>query len=230
MDRQGIIFDFNGTLFRDSELHSEAWRQMALKLRGTPLSNDELATNVHGRINPDIVRYLKGELLDIETITKLSLEKEEIYRNLCLEASPLRLAPGAEELLDFLAERNIPRAIATSSEQTNLAFYLRTFPLERWFTWEFIIFDDGTLPGKPAPDIYLKAAQRLSIAPEHCVVVEDAVSGIESARRAGIGTIVAVGPEENHKTLKGIPGVSQVVDSLDELKSLFLASPSTSAL
>lgn len=64
--------------------------------------------------------------------------------------------------------------------------------MERWFDPEKIVYDDGTLPGKPNPDIYLKAARTIGLAPSRCVVVEDAVSGIEAARRAGAGYIVAM--------------------------------------
>lgn len=219
---QGIIFDFNGTLFRDSQLHSEAWRRMALKLRGSELTDDELTQHIHGRINPAIIQYITGQTLDDQTVLELSLEKEQIYRELCLDGFVMQLAPGAEELLDFLKEHEIPRAIATSSESTNLDFYLKSFPLERWFSKSDIVYDDGTLPGKPAPDIYLRAAKRLDLSPKQCVVVEDAVSGIRSAHRAGIGLIVAVGPPETHADLSLLNEVDRVIDDLMELKPLFL--------
>lgn len=63
--------------------------------------------------------------------------------------------------------------------------FFDTLGLDRWFDLDKVIYNDGTLPGKPAPDLYLKAAQRLCVAPETCVIFEDSGAGIESAQRAG---------------------------------------------
>jgi beta-phosphoglucomutase-like phosphatase (HAD superfamily) len=121
------------------------------------------------------------------------------------------------ELLDFLVERRTRRTIATASETTNLEFYLEHLSLERWFARELIVYDDGSRPGKPAPDIYCQAARNLGLAPAQCVVVEDAVSGIEAARAAGIGHVVVLGPIRHHRELAQLPGVDRVIENLGEL-------------
>ena len=193
----GVIFDFNGVLFWDNPLHEEAWRQYSARLRGRPLTDQEMAEQVHGRVNRDIFAYVLGQMPADDELARLADEKEIIYRRLCLEAGEaFGLSPGAVELLDFLAANDVPRAIATSSPWVNLSFYIEHLDLGRWFTPDRLIYDRGRYPGKPAPDIYLEAAAALQLPPAACVVVEDSLAGIAAARTAGIGRIVALGPAE----------------------------------
>lgn len=221
---QGIIFDFNGVLFWDNALHEEAWRRYSATLRGYPLTDDEMTHHVHGRVNKDIFGYVLGEPVAAERSLALAAEKEAIYRELCLAAGEtLRLSPGAAELLDELTAQGIPRAIATSSAWPNVAFYLERLNLERWFPREWIIFDEGRYPGKPAPDIYLTAAARLGPEPGECVVVEDSLAGIQSAAAAGISRIIALGPPERHAALAALDGVDAVVASLREFPVALIA-------
>lgn len=189
----GVIFDFNGVLFFDSHLHERAWNALSTLLRGGPLTPSELREHVHGRPNAYIVSYLTGDALTGQTATRQVEHKEEMYRELCLrEPAAFRLSEGCADVLDWLKAARVPIAIATSSPAENVAFFREHFALERWFAPNTIVHDDGTLPGKPAPDIYLRAAERIGLRPEQCVVVEDSASGIKSARAARIGWIVAV--------------------------------------
>ena len=157
MDK-GIIFDFNGTLFWDSEKHLKAWREFSKQVRSYPFTDNEMRDKMFGRTNEDIVGYLLGRKPDTELVEKLGQEKEAVYRSMCRnDMKHTVLAPGAVEFLDFLKENNIPRAIATMSEKSNVDFYIETFNLKKWFDIDKIVYADGTIPGKPAPDIYIKA-------------------------------------------------------------------------
>lgn len=191
MDR-GIIFDFNGTLFWDSALHEEAWKALSKEVRGTAFSDEECKLHMHGRTNPAILAYALGREPTEAEAKEAGRKKEEYYRSLCLQKEKLSLAPGAEELLEYLKEHNIPRAIATSSQQDNVDFYLKHFPLLDYFDLNHIIYDDGTLPSKPDPAIYLKAINVLQIPAEKCIVCEDAPSGILSAQRAKAGLVLGI--------------------------------------
>ena len=102
-------------------------------------------------------------------------------------------------------------AIATSSDLGNVNFYFEMFHIERWFSRDRVVYDDGTMNGKPAPDIYLRAADRLKLKPEECAVYEDAVSGIKAARNAGIGEIVAVASANTPEILGAQEGVTRVI-------------------
>jgi len=215
---QGIIFDLNGVLWWDCALQEQAWAQFSAALRGQPLSPAEMALHVHGRNNRYTLEYLLSRPLTAGELERLSEEKETVYRQLCLaEGTGFCLSPGAAPLFDWLAARDVPRAIATASGPANVGFFRKHLGLDRWFEVEAIVHDDGTLRGKPAPDLYCRAAQVLGLPPSGCVVVEDSVSGLEAARVAGIGLIVAIGQRRDHATLAALPGVCLVVESLAHL-------------
>lgn len=223
MKYRGIIFDFNGTLFWDSKKHYDAWYKFSEKLRGTPFSENEMREKMFGRTNEAIIEYAIGRKPDKETVKKLTEEKEGLYRQMCREDKENTcLAQGAEDLLDFLCKNNIPHTIATMSEKNNVDFFIEEFRLPKWFDINKIVYDNGKIPGKPAPDIYLIAAEKLGLSPAECIVVEDAVSGIEAARAAGIGKIIAIDSMEPVEVYKKIPAVSQIITSFDEIdRNLF---------
>lgn len=223
MTYQGIIFDFNGVLWWDSQLQAQAWRQFAHVHTGHSLTDADINTHVHGRTNRHTFEYLLQRSLTAAEVADLIQRKEGIYRQLCLEqGTGFRLSPGAVTLLADLQARRIPHTIATASEKSNLDFFFAHLDLQRWFDPAQVVYDDGTRPGKPAPDVYLQATRNLALPPAACVVVEDSRSGIEAARRAGIGCIVALGPAATHPQLRQTPGVGQVIASLTELPALNL--------
>lgn len=214
---KGIIFDFNGTLYWDSKLHYEAWREYSAMLRSYPFTDDEMREKMFGHTNSDIIEYLIGEKPTQEMVDKYGKEKEAVYRQRCLEnPSEFKLAPGAIELLDYLKENNIPRTIATMSEWDNVEFYIKEFKLEKWFDIDKIVFSNGNIPGKPAPDIFLIAAEKIKLLPKDCIVVEDAIAGINSARKAGIGKIIAIASLEPIDFYKNIEGVYDIIQNFYE--------------
>lgn len=218
---KGIIFDFNGTLFWDSEKHLEAWREFSKRLRPHPFTDEEMRDYMFGRTNEDIIAYLIGKKPSKEMVDTLGQEKEAVYRQMCRnDAKNTHLAPYAEEFLDWLKENNIPRTIATMSEKSNVDFYIKEFNLEKWFDIDKIVYSDGTIKGKPAPDIYEIAAGKLGLKPQECVVVEDAVSGIEAARAAGIGKIVAIASMESPDLYKDIPAVSLIIKDFKDFRAI----------
>ena len=99
-------------------------------------------------------------------------------------------------------------------------FYIKEFNLEKWFDIDKIVYSDGTIKGKPAPDIYEIAAGKLGLKPQECVVVEDAVSGIEAARAAGIGKIVAIASMESPDLYKDIPAVSLIIKDFKDFRAI----------
>ncbi len=219
----GIIFDFNGTLFFDSHLHYDAWRIFSKRLRGYSFSDEEMQKYMFGRTNADIIEYAIGKKPEPELVEKLAKEKETLYRNECLKNREiLKLAPGAEKFLDWLKENNIPRTIATMSEWDNVAFYIDVFKLSNWFDLDKIVYSNGKIPGKPAPDIYQIAAKNIGLPIEECIVVEDAISGINSAKAAGAGRIIAISSEEPVEYYQKISGISQIIKNFDEIdRSIF---------
>ena len=218
MKYKGIIFDFNGTVLFDSEKHLEAWREYSKQLRGTPFTDEEMRDYMFGRTNEDIIAYAIGKKPDPELVNKLGLEKEAVYREMCRkEGDNLKLAPHAEEFLDFLCENDIPHTIATMSGIENVEFYIEQFNLKKWFDIDKIVYANGKIPGKPAPDIYLIAAQNLELDPKDCIVVEDAVSGINAAENAGIGKIIAMASMEPVELYKNMLSVGEIITDFNQL-------------
>ncbi len=220
---KGIIFDFNGTLYWDSQLHYDAWREYSAMLRDKPFSDEEMRTQMFGHTNADIIEYLIGHKPSKEMVDKYGKEKEAVYRKRCLaDPENFKLAPGAVELLDYLKEHNIPRTIATMSEWDNVEFYIKEFHLEKWFDIDKIVYSDGKIPGKPAPDIFLIASKKIGLEPRDCVVAEDAIAGINSAKSAGIGKIIAIASLEPVEYYKKIDGISQVLENFQQFeRSIF---------
>ncbi len=228
---KGIIFDFNGTLLFDSEKHLEAWREYSRQLRGKAFTDEEMRDYMFGRTNEDIIAYAIGRKPEPELVKKLGLEKEAVYRDMCRnDRENFKLAPHAEELLDYLCENRIPHTIATMSGIENVEFYIEEFKLERWFDIDKIVYADGKIPGKPAPDIYQIAAKNLNLAPEDCIVVEDAVSGINAAYNAGIGKIIAIASMEPVELYKKMPCVGQVITDFSQLDRNQFVKESTAVL
>ena len=215
MNMEAVIFDFNGVLWWDGHLQDKAWKAYSKELRGWPLSDEEMAVHVHGRNNRHTLQYLLREEVTGSRLEKLSEEKESVYRDLCLDQSVnFKLSPGAVELLDFLVQQHISRTIATASARPNVDFFVQHLELARWFDLNKIVFDDGQKAGKPAPDFFLQAASLLDRDPELCIVIEDSRSGIEAARSARVGVIIALGPKKDQQELGRLEGVDQVIESL----------------
>lgn len=223
---KGIIFDFNGTLYWDSQLHYDAWRDYSKILRGYSFTDEEMRDRMFGHTNEDIIEYAIGKKPSKEMVEKYGKEKEALYRKRCLlDPENFKLAPGAVEFLDYLKENNIPRTIATMSEWDNVEFYIKEFHLEKWFDIDKIVYSDGTIPGKPAPDIFMIAAEKIGLNPADCVVVEDAIAGIKSAEDAGIGEIIAIASLEPIEFYKKISAVNRIIKNFYEFDKSILEIP-----
>lgn len=200
----GVIFDFNGTMFFDGEFQEKSWRQFLKTKIGREVSEEEFHEYVHGRNSEVTLPYFLKRELTKEEVEDLEEEKEVIYRELCLESEDFKLADGISEFLDELVERKIPMTIATASALNNVKFFFEHLHLDKWFEFDKVVYNDGILPGKPEPDLFLKAAEKINMDIEKCIIFEDSKSGIEAARRA--------------KAKKAI-GVASMLD-IEELESL----------
>lgn len=205
---KGVIFDFNGTMFLDSPLHERAWIDMAKRLRKEPLTIEEFYVNLQGRTNLQIISYLLGRNPSDSELSEITETKELLYRTRCKAPDGLHaLAPGVAEFLDKLKSTDVPFTIATGSYRPNVEFYFSHLNLGRWFNINNVIYDDGTYPGKPAPDIFIKASEKIGIKPADCLVFEDSYAGIRSAVGAGIGRIVTVESTLNEQKVRKIGDV-----------------------
>ncbi len=221
---KGVLFDFNGTRFFDSPLHCKAWKRIALKYFHKELTDEELDKNVQGRPNNLILSYLSPSPLSEEKRNEIANEKEVRYRKLASDnPSFLHFAPGLTEFLELLKKNRIPRAIATSSEKTNRAWYRQTFPLFEYFPREAIVYDDGSFQrGKPDPQIYEVAAKRIHLEPFSCVIFEDSASGLLSAYRAKAGKIVLVKDKNSLPSFQTPSYVDETIENYTPRKESIL--------
>ncbi len=181
---KAVIFDWDGVVIDSSAQHEHAWEILAKEI-SKPLPDGHFLLGF-GKKNQVIIPEILGWATDPTTITSLSNRKEEIYREL-VQASGIHVLPGARELLAALLEAGIPRAIGSSTPRAHLDAIFAATGLDAFF--DAIACGDDVTHGKPAPDIFLLAAQRLHIPPADCIVIEDAHVGLEAARRAGMATL-----------------------------------------
>jgi HAD superfamily hydrolase (TIGR01509 family) len=176
-----VIFDLDGTLADNMAWHARAFDEF-VRDHGLPPVSLEQRRHMDGKRNAEIFPMLFGRLLDEAEIQRFEEEKEGRYRELSRGA--LREMAGAVRLLDVLAKRGVAVAIATSAPRANVGHTLGELGLADRFA--IIARSDEVPKGKPAPDVYLRAAELLSVMPESCLAFEDAPVGVAAARAAGM--------------------------------------------
>ena len=186
---RAVVFDWDGVVVDSSAHHERSWEILAAK-RGLPLPPDHFKRGF-GKKNNVIIPDL-GWATDPAEVDALAREKEEIYRSLVREKG-IEPLPGVRELLAALQTAEIPCAIGSSTERANLDCLLDLMDLRKFF--RVIVSGEEVVHGKPDPSIFLLAAERLGVAPAECVVIEDALVGIEAAKRAGM-PVLAVATTE----------------------------------
>ncbi len=193
---KGLLFDFNGTLFFDSEFHMEAFDRCFAQYGVKRLSREDMLHKIFGRTNMQIFTENFGYAPTAEQLREFEEYKEGLYISICRETPErLKLCDGACELLDYLKASSIPYCIATGAPLMNVQFYFDELDLGRWFTLDNVVYATGEFPGKPAPDMYQIAAARLGLDASQCAVFEDGTSGIMSANAANAARVIALWEE-----------------------------------
>lgn len=182
-NKKAIIFDMDGVIVDNISYHIEAFKTF-LKQFGEEITDEEFQKHYNGRPIQEIILELKPQA-NPEEVMLLAEEKEKIYRD--LYSADLTPLTGLLEFLELAQQAGIKMAVATSAITTNADFTLDGLNIRKYF--DAVIDSTMVIKGKPDPQIYLKAAAELNISPEHCVVFEDALAGIESAQRAGMDVI-----------------------------------------
>jgi len=183
MDRKiAVIFDMDGVLVENSEIHNEAWRLTCEKY-GKKKSVNEIK-NLFGGTNKIFVEQLLGKT-DIDSINKIAVEKEKLYRQMF--ENFIKAPKGLLELLFDLKKNNVKLAVATSAPRINLDFVLDKLEIRSFF--DVLVDESLVTHGKPNPEVYIQASQKLGFEPENCVVIEDAIYGIQAGLAAGMKVI-----------------------------------------
>jgi beta-phosphoglucomutase len=207
----GAIWDMDGTLVDTAELHFRAWEEVCRE-EGRPFSRADFAATF-GRRNPEIIRALFGDRFDDEQVEELGERKEEKYRAAARRGvAPL---PGVVPLLEGLRRAGFRQAIGSSAPRANLDLILGLMGVASFF--DAVVSSEDTQRGKPDPQVFLVAAERLGVPPGRCVVFEDAVAGVQAARAAGMKCVAVrfVGHHPEDALRRG--GADLVVPTLEQV-------------
>jgi beta-phosphoglucomutase family hydrolase len=183
--KRAFVFDMDGTIVDNMDFHTQSWIEF-FRRRDMSLEPHEFFRATAGRQGKEIIRTYLGEALPDDEVAALNREKEEIYREL--------YEPHRKELEGFSAfiaaarQRGVALAVATSGPPANIVFVLDGLDLRRHF--DAVVGAADVARGKPHPDVFLKAAERVGVAPADCIVFEDAPLGVEAARNAGMPSVV----------------------------------------
>lgn len=207
-DGKGVIFDLDGVLIDSGWAHRQSWYDLAKK-EGYQMS-DDFFYSTFGMQNYQILPMLAGKELLNEKINELSEWKEQRYRDIFSES--IELSAGAEELFNELKAKDFLLAIGSSAPKANLDFVMEKLNLENCFN-VFVSKEDVT-NGKPAPDTFLTAADKLFLKPGNCIVIEDSVPGVEAGKNAGMSVIALTTTRDRTELTEA----DIIVNSLNELK------------
>ena len=206
----GVIFDWDGVIIDSSRQHEESWERLAAEERRV-LPPDHFVQGF-GKKNEWIIPELLRWTSDLAEVRRLSLRKEALYREIIVERG-LEALPGVHTFLDRLQAAGIPICVGSSTHRENITTILRVLRFETYF--DRMVTSEDVKLGKPHPDVFLRAAEKIGRLPGQCVVFEDAFAGIEAARAAGMKV---VGVATTHPAEVLLPRVDRVVGRLDELQ------------
>lgn len=185
--KKAALFDMDGTLVDNTLAHMRAFEIFCARYGVTGWK--EKLSQAFGMGNDDIMRLIMpAELLRERGLASLAEEKEAIYRE--IYAPEIHPVEGLVPLLESLRAAGVRCAVGSSGCRANVDFVLEKCRIGEFF--DARISGDRVTRCKPDPEIYLTAAAALGVTPADCVVFEDAKAGIESARRAGVGRVVAL--------------------------------------
>jgi beta-phosphoglucomutase len=205
-ESKAVLWDMDGTLINSEELHWIAWRNT--------MANEDLVItreqflSTFGQRNDSIIPSWLGSATSPERIERIGQAKEELYRHLVRRVG-IAPEPGVAIWLRRLHQEGWQQAIASAAPRANIEAVLEALSLNRIF--QGIVSAEDVYRGKPDPEVYLLAANRVGVPVERCIVVEDAAAGIEGARCAGMRSI---GVRHNGKDLRA----DVVVESLELLE------------
>src|SRR5580693_8732931 len=189
MQQAGVIFDMDGVLVMSEQAHWESWKVAAQK-RGVRLDYPTFLS-CFGRINADCIKILFGPGTSAGESDEIADEKEMAFREIVRKNVPL--APGVVPMLEELRRRGVKLAVGSSGPAENVNLILGAGGIGQYF--DAVVNGGEVKRGKPAPDVFLLAAEKLGVPTGRCAVIEDAPAGIRAAVAAGM---MAIGVATTH--------------------------------
>lgn len=209
---KAVIFDMDGVLIDSEPLHFESdkltFREFGLEV------TDSVLNNFVGVSNSEMWEKLRIDF-DIAAPVQEILEKQAVHKMRLFSGDALKPVEGVSELLTFLKDNNVATGLASSSPVDFIMHILGGLHITEYF--KAVVSGEEVNQGKPEPDIFLKAAELLGIAPEDCIVIEDSGHGIAAAKKAGMRSIAYRNPNSGSQDLSAS---DYVVDSMAEASSI----------
>src|SRR5260370_762574 len=207
---KGVVFDFDGVIVDSHPVHKRAWRRFFESV-GRTATEEELQFVLDGRKRDEILRHFLGDL-DAELIIIYGRRKEQFFRD---EAGEVQTVDGLLSFLEDLEDAGVAMGVASSGSKSRVSFLLDRLDLTKYF--QVVVTGDEVKKGKPDPSIFLTAAQALEEDPGELLPFEDPVSGVESAKAAGMKCVGIAQPDRASVLLDS--GVDRVVPDLCSLSS-----------
>jgi len=202
---EAVIWDMDGVLADTAPYHFRAWQEIFGK-RGVKFTREDFKHGF-GIRNDAIIRRTLGEEIAQEKIEAIAREKEATFRRMI--GQNIKPLPGALKLLKALNESGVKMALASSTPIENIRLITGNLGIANCF--QAIVTGHEVTEGKPSPQVFLLAAQRLGVEPRNCIVIEDAVAGVAAAKRAGM-YCVAIATTHSRQSLKQ---ADLIVDTLE---------------
>ena len=206
---RAVIFDVDGVLVDSWDAHFRSWRDV-LRERGLDMSEAEFA-QTFGRTSREIIRHFWGDAVDDAAVRAIDDRKEALYRDLVRTSFPGM--DGAVALIDALAADGFALAVGSSAPPENVVLTLDA--LGRREAFSAIVTGRDVTRGKPDPQVFQLAAERLGVDAARCAVIEDAPAGIRAAAAAGMANVALLGTASRETLLEA--GARLTVESLREL-------------
>lgn len=212
-----VLWDMDGVIVDTAPYHFAAWQQIFEK-RGVKFTRAEFKRSF-GRRNETIIPDILDKNISGAEIAAIAKEKEAVFRR--LGRNKIKPFPGAVNLIKHLAERHVKMALVSSTPARNIEVILNCLGIGGFF--KTIISGEDVTNGKPDPEGFLLAAERLGIMPGNCVVIEDSTAGVSAAKRAGMHCVAITNTCPRSKLVSA----DLIIDSLetidvDDLKRLAL--------
>jgi len=180
--KYALLWDMDGTIVDDAHVHYAAW-QHTFDLFGFTLDGALYKANF-GRNNRVLLPLLLGYESTPQRFDQLVTVKENHFRKLVLEAK--QVVAGVETWLAAAQAAGLKQSLVSSADRVNIECIMNGYELARYFD---DITPGADFPAKPAPDMFLAAAERFRITPENCCVIEDSLAGVNAAKQAGMKCI-----------------------------------------
>ncbi len=205
--KQAFIFDMDGVLTDNMQFHADSWVELFRDFGLKGLDAERYLVETAGMKGLDVLRYFLDPEISEREAERLTELKDFLYR--VMSRDRIKAMPGLGQFLDDASQRGVKLGIGTGAGPKNIDYVLGILEMSDKF--QAIVDPFQVRHGKPQPDIFLRVATLLEVPPSACIVFEDAIPGVEAARKAGM-QCVALTTTNSAEAFSHFDNVLQVID------------------